>query len=166
MRAEDFGVFSEIIEDLGAAFNKPVSERVMRVFFEDLKPYHLGTVRNRAMLWRKTGKKFPTPNDLRPQEQVQDDLVRPKSGKVEPTIQERLCAFAAFHYAPHKGRTTPWQFGQPWKYLYKRHQWTDKHDKSRDEPAICVGVVIPAAPDGSRPSYRIMVEDMDAQVAA
>lgn len=167
MRTDDYEAFTELMQDLCAAYDKPFSDRLVRVFWEDLRAVDLKTARNLATLWRKMpNSKFPKPADLRPK--ISEESRR---APTEKTIQEQLCEFAARKFHDAKGLRldliTHQQYGAPWTYLYKRHQWFDeKRKENRDEYAICVGVKIPAARDGSRPGYTIMVEDMQLASAA
>lgn len=166
MRPEDYEIFAEIMLDLCSAYDKPHSDRLVRVFFEDLRGVDLKTVRNLALLWRKMpNNKFPKASDLRPKASFEH-----QAHANEPTIQEQLCKFAAKKFHDAKGLRldliTHQQYSMPWTYLYKRHQWFDeKRKENRDEHCICTGVVIPPAKDGSRPGYRITIEDMQMGAA-
>lgn len=165
MQTNEYDQFVTLVRDLCTAFNRPFTDDVVRVFWESLRDQSLRTVRNRAELHRRVAKKFPMPFDLRPAVDVE---VVDDHAKRGPTTQERLCEFAARKFHDRSGfrkdLITPLQYSMPWTYLYKNVQWYDKvRKRDRNEPAECVGVVIPAAADGSRPGYRIMAEDLQLE---
>jgi hypothetical protein len=70
MRSEDADQFRAVMEDLCVAFNRPISDAVIRVFWESLKYASILDVRRMALKWRNTAKKFPTPKDLAPERVV------------------------------------------------------------------------------------------------
>jgi hypothetical protein len=70
MRSEDADAFRAVMEDLCVAYNRPCTDAVIRVFWEDLKFAHIHDVRRMAMKHRNTAKKFPTPRDLAPERTV------------------------------------------------------------------------------------------------
>ena len=157
MRSDDLVALRAVMDDLCLAYNRPVSDRLVTVFFDSLKNVPFGVVRARAELHRRISKKFPTPHDLRPDERPVKDL--PPGG---PSIQEQLCEFCAKHLVKRvaAGRMPHWQYSQPWTYLYRRVQWVDSQKNQRDEHAECTSVVIPAYQ--GHPGYRVTVEDMHA----
>lgn len=63
----DNTAFDAIMRDLALAFDRPHDVERVRVFWEALKHVALGEVRARAIAWRKSGKRFPTPRDLMPE---------------------------------------------------------------------------------------------------
>lgn len=165
MREDDFSAFSEVMRDLCVAFNRPFDDGLVRVFFDALKDQPIGLLRNRALLHAKSSKKFPSPGLLRP-ERAEDRAPRPEAG---PLIQDLLAAYAVAYYAPCTGKTSNWQYSQPWTYVYRkvRVKWVDSQKKEHDEEAPeCIALVIPACPEGKHPSYRITVDDMRMGLAA
>jgi len=76
-----------------------------------------------------------------------------------PTVQERLVA-----HVTATQQLTRQQLRSTWTWLYRRAQWTDGMNRSRDELAECIGVVIPA--DGDIPSVRVMAEDLSMPAIA
>lgn len=67
MQRSDSEVFRRVMEDLCTAFNRPITDDLVRVFFESLKYVSFHDVRRMAETYRKNGKKFPAPKDLTPE---------------------------------------------------------------------------------------------------
>lgn len=66
MYGSDYEPFTKVVEELGLAFNRPVSDDLVRVFWDALKSAPFPGVKALADKWKNVGKKFPTPADLRP----------------------------------------------------------------------------------------------------
>jgi hypothetical protein len=69
MLREDYDAFSAVMKDLCTAFDKPVTDDRVRVFWETLKHVHLHDFKRLAETWKNTQRKFPTPRDLKPERQ-------------------------------------------------------------------------------------------------
>ena len=67
LKGADDAAFGKVMEDLCLAFNRPYSPELGRVFWEALKYAHIAEVQRKAKDYQRTGKKFPTPNDLMPE---------------------------------------------------------------------------------------------------
>ncbi len=67
MLREEYDAFSGVMRDLCAAFDKPVTDDRVRVFWETLKHVNLHDFRRSAETWKSTQRKFPTPRDLKPE---------------------------------------------------------------------------------------------------
>jgi len=63
---EDTEAFRRVIEDLCTAFNRPITDDLVRVYWEALKKLHIADVSRMAAGHRQNGKKFPTPRELVP----------------------------------------------------------------------------------------------------
>lgn len=64
MRAEDYEPFKALIEDLCAAFNRPCTDRLVRVFYETCKGAFLQELQQAGKSWAENMRKFPSPRDL------------------------------------------------------------------------------------------------------
>lgn len=67
MDTSEFDEFSLVIKDICTAFDRPYTDDRARVFWEDLKRYHLLDVKKTAAAYRQFGKKMPAPRDLIPE---------------------------------------------------------------------------------------------------
>lgn len=67
MLRDDYAAFTAVMTDLCAAFDKPVTDDRVRVFWETLKHVHLHDVKRSAEAWKRNQRKFPTPRDLMPE---------------------------------------------------------------------------------------------------
>lgn len=67
MRSEEFEAFSEVIADLCAAYDRPVTDARNRTFWDVLKHFHMHDVKRSALKWRNTQRKMPAPIDLKPE---------------------------------------------------------------------------------------------------
>jgi hypothetical protein len=67
MLRDDYQPFTAVMTDLCAAFDKPVTDDRVRVFWETLKHVHLHDVKRSAESWKRNQRKFPTPRDLMPE---------------------------------------------------------------------------------------------------
>lgn len=63
----EFDTFKQTLTDLCIAVNRPYNDDLMRVFWEDLRPWQLPSIQERAKWLRAEGKKQFTSADLRPQ---------------------------------------------------------------------------------------------------
>lgn len=70
MFREDAEAFRATLADLCIAFNRPITDDLVRVYWESLKHLHIADVRRSAESARKGLKKFPTPKDLTPERVV------------------------------------------------------------------------------------------------
>ena len=68
MYATEFDDFKQTLADLCTSVNRPFSDDLVRVFWEDLKPTHLSAIRGQAKKLRAAGKTRFTASDLRPEE--------------------------------------------------------------------------------------------------
>jgi hypothetical protein len=66
MLREDYAPFTAVMADLCAAFDRPVTDERVRVFWETLKHVHLHDLKRSAESWKRSQRKFPTPRDLMP----------------------------------------------------------------------------------------------------
>lgn len=67
MYSSDYDSFRRVIEELSLAFNRPFTDELVRVFWDALKDAPFPGVKELANKWKVSGKKFPTPSDLRPE---------------------------------------------------------------------------------------------------
>ena len=67
MYSSDYEEFSKLIQELGLAFNRPVIDDLVRVFWDSLKDSSYPGIKALAEKWKRVGKKFPAPSDLRPE---------------------------------------------------------------------------------------------------
>lgn len=160
MFQSEFDHFKVVLSDLCTAVNRPFTDDLLRVFWEDLKDIPLGQVRFQAKLLRATGKTKFVSNDLRPPPQAST-----QAANNGPSVQDQLAVFVTQHYAH---RLTPWQLCSPWTYRYRGLPGVggdpkDFRSKPSDDFAVtCVD--IPA--DGDVPGIRVMVEEMKMGYAA
>lgn len=63
----DFETFKALITDVCVAYDRPVTDDRVRVFWDDLKGVHLADVIASIRTWRKTKSKMPAPRDLIPE---------------------------------------------------------------------------------------------------
>lgn len=77
MFQSEFSAFQQLMVDLCEAFNRPLKDDLVRVFWEALKDFPLQQVRSRVRLHIANAKKFPSPAELRP---PLDDSARKPSG--------------------------------------------------------------------------------------
>lgn len=71
MYQSEFASFQGLMVDLCEAFNRPLKDDLVRVFWDALKEFPLPQIKARVKIHIATGKKFPSPSDLRPaQEQA------------------------------------------------------------------------------------------------
>jgi hypothetical protein len=155
----DFDLFKTVLSDLCIAVNRPFTDDLLRVFWEDLKGVPLQQVKLQASLLRATGKMKFVSSDLRPQQQESKPI------NTGPSLQDQLAAFVVKHYAH---RLTARQISRPWTYLYRGFPGTggdpkDFRSKPSDDFAV-TGVVIPS--DGDAPGLSVMAEEMRLEYAA
>jgi hypothetical protein len=62
----EFAAFQGLIGDLCEAFNRPLKDDLVRVFWDALKEFPLQQLKSRVRIHIATSKKFPSPADLRP----------------------------------------------------------------------------------------------------
>lgn len=131
MFQSDYPSFSEAMRDLCTAFNRPLNDDLVRVFWDALKPYPLPAVKGKVR-FATMGKKFPTPVELRPESTI--------TVEKKPTTQELLC-----DYVLRNRDLTDTQIRQPWLYT---------HDRAGN----VTGVIVQA--DGENPGHRVTVSDL------
>lgn len=160
MYQSEFDQFKTVLSDLCTAVNRPFTDDLLRVFWEDLRDVPLGQAKFQAKLLRTTGKTKFVSNDLRAPAQAST-----QTATVGPSVQDQLSEFVCKYYAH---RLTPNQLRSPWTFLYrglpgKGGDPKDFHSKSSPDFAV-TGVVIPA--DGDAPSIRVMAAEMQMGHAA
>lgn len=82
LKGQDDAAFEFVMQDLCAAFNRPYTPEITRVFWESLKHVHIAEVRRAALKHRNTAKKFPVPKDLMPERVV----ATPQPKEAEPKM--------------------------------------------------------------------------------
>lgn len=87
MYTAEFDAFQQTLRDLCVAVNRPVNDELVRVFWEDLRPYSLLEIQQRAGRLRVEGNQRFKSADLRPELKSQ--------GTYEPP-REDLDHFARF----------------------------------------------------------------------
>lgn len=139
MYQSDYDEFTELMKDLCAANDRPVSDERVRAFWDALKPFPFAQIKARIKAHIAKGKKWPLPSELRPPENEQQKPPPPSVAEVTAQLTD---------FVLHNRELTPrQQTGLGWTFLHRR-----------GDPCTCVGLVIPA--DGEWPGHRVMVEDM------
>lgn len=138
MNQSDYQNFAGLMRDLCAAFNRPLNDDLVRVFWDALRDYPLHAIRGKVRM-ATLGKKFPAPIELKPEHAV-------SVGRKEPTTQELLCDFVL-----RTRNLTDAQLRMPWIYT---------HDRSGN----VTGVIVQA--DGDWPGYNVRTEDMQLEAVA
>lgn len=67
MYSAEFDTFRQTLTDLCVAVNRPVNDDLVRVFWEDLRPYSLPEIQTRAGRLRREGNQKFKSADLRPE---------------------------------------------------------------------------------------------------
>jgi len=81
-----------------------------------------------------------------------------------PSRQDRLVAYVLRQYG---SRLTPLQVRSPWAFIGRRFDAPDATGKIRPNHGVEItGVIVPADPERQAPSYRVMFEDLQLEVAA
>lgn len=71
MFQSEYATFQAAMSDLCMAFDKPVMDDRVRVYWDDLKAFPLAVVLSRIRTARQHGKKFPSANELKPQDETE-----------------------------------------------------------------------------------------------
>lgn len=150
MFQSEFDQFKALMSDLCTAFNRPYTDDVVRVFWDALKPYPFAQMRVRMKVAAGTLKKFPTPQDLTPAPEMK------RQDTAEKSTMDLLSEYAL--------RSKPLTRNQlrGWTFIYRGQSGFPGVPPSADYAVT--GLIIPA--DGDYPGYRIMVRDMELEVAA
>ena len=71
MYQSEFAAFQSLIADLCEAFNRPLKDDLVRVFWDALKEFPLQQIKARMRIHIATCKKFPNPSEIRPAQEQQ-----------------------------------------------------------------------------------------------
>jgi hypothetical protein len=85
----DYDEFKQALSDLCVSVNRPFTDDLARVFWEDLRKLNLSDIKQRAAYLRGSGKRNFTSNDLRPEE-----ITKPVSTYEPPPACTRVQRFA------------------------------------------------------------------------
>lgn len=155
MYQTDYDDFRKLLADLCTSVNRPFTDDLLRVFWEDLRAVPFGAVKARAAVLRVSGKTKFVSNDLRPS--ADDKPVAPIGA---PSPLDLLSDFALKNYP-----LTPGQISGPWTWFGEEFDAPGIDGKMRYKHGVRItGVTIPA--DGDRTGYRITLADLQLRGAA
>lgn len=101
MHLREFDDFRAVLDTAFQVFDKPLTDEIVRAYWEALKDQPLASVRRRAELHTRHGRYCPRPKDLRPADE------RPGADPgtaAEPAAVERLNRDAAAAWAAYQAR--------------------------------------------------------------
>src|SRR5690606_1043645 len=138
--------------DLCVAVNRPFNDDLVRVFWEDLKRFPLGAIKQRARYLRASGKRQFTSSDLRPEE-AEDAPAR--DGSSEHPNQDLV------DYVLRTYPLTPAQLRMPWTHIGRNSDGPGVDGKIRRDHAVdFIGVVVPDCPETGKRGYRVLRQEM------
>jgi len=154
MFQSEFESFRGLMSDLCAAFDRPVTDERVRIFWDVLKKLPIEVVRSRMKFAAATCKKMPTPNELLPQE---TETKKSEALGPHPSLE-------IINWAMTNKPLTQKQRAAAWCHIVRYSDGTDVSGKTvRNHTVEFIGVIIPA--DGNVPGYRILKQDMLANFA-
>lgn len=142
MFPNEYDEFKRLLSDLCTSTNRPFTNDLVRVYWEDLKHVPLAEVQRAAAKLRTKGTAKFTSNDLRPPPEERAPVV----GVDNETMMTRLVDYSRARYGT---QMTPWQHCRPGTFTYSG---------DRAAPRI-TGYRVAA--DGDSPGFYISVTDLD-----
>lgn len=156
MYQNDFDDFRRLLADLCTSVNRPFTDDLLRVFWDDLKAVPFATVKVRAMVLRTTGKTKFASNDLRPTANDEKPMA-PIGG---PTSTEQLTDYVLRNFS-----LTPNQLRLPWQFLGQEFDAPGLDGKAKYRNGVNITTVI-VPPDGDNQGYRVTLDDLQFERAA
>lgn len=95
MHLREFDEFRAVLDESFQVFDKPLTDPVVKSYWEALKDQPLATVRRRAEYHNRHGRFCPRPKDLRPP----DERATPENAADEPASMDRMNREANEHWA-------------------------------------------------------------------